>query len=233
MGTHVNPNLKLKIQEGQYVDLSRLLPRDKIRTEDDHRLEMINKGGLTYWIPLAEKDLSPINSYIKWEQAFRVYMDIYARANPDRITELLQYHHVIEVAVSNYHWDNVYQYDREFRIHTSENPERNWGIILQQAWSLYLKNQISQNNGGPSPRSVSQNSGSNREFHKKTCFMYNRGKCTYGFCCKFEHRCGICGKTGHGAYNCRKAMDYKDRKDRDFREMEKDRTNGKRDHHRK
>ena len=27
----------------------------------------------------------------------------------------------------------------------------------------------------------------------------------YGLNCKFEHKCAICGKWGHGAYNCRKA----------------------------
>ena len=39
---------------------------------------------------------------------------------------------------------------------------------------------------------------------KKLCWKYNRGNCTYGFSCKFDHRCGICNKFGHGAHNCRK-----------------------------
>ena len=95
MGTHLDLGLKQKIEMGQYVDLARLLPWDKIKSEEDHRLEMVNKGGLTYWIPMADKDLSPINSYIKWEQAFRVYANVFAKANPTRVAEILQYNHEI------------------------------------------------------------------------------------------------------------------------------------------
>ena len=86
---------------------------------------------MTYWIPTADRELSSVNSYITWEQAFRVYMNIFARANPSRITELLQCNHVIETAATSYHWDNIYKYDCEFRIHMSEHPERNWRVILQ------------------------------------------------------------------------------------------------------
>ena len=71
---------------------------------------MIHKGGMTYWVPTADRELSSVNSYIRWEQAFRVYMNIFASANP---------------------WDSVYKYDCEFRIHMSEHPERNWRVILQ------------------------------------------------------------------------------------------------------
>ena len=83
IGSHLDALTKSKIELGEYVDLAKLLPKDKVASEDDHRLEMINKGGLTYWIPLAEKELSPVKSYIRWEQAFRVYMNIYAKSNPE------------------------------------------------------------------------------------------------------------------------------------------------------
>ena len=205
MGTHLDTGTKQKIEEGQYVDLARLLPRDKVRTEDDHRLEMVNKGELTYWIPMADRDLSPINSYIRWEQVFRVYTNVFAKANPNRVTEILQYNHTIELAVTSFHWNDIYQYDREFRIHMGENPERNWGIILQQGWSIYLKNPINNNAQAGSNRSEhNQNSSA---IGKKICFRYNRGHCSFGLRCKFDHHCGINGKHGHGAFNCRWVID--------------------------
>ena len=36
MGTNLDAGIKQNIQEGQYVDLARLLPCDKVKSEDDH-----------------------------------------------------------------------------------------------------------------------------------------------------------------------------------------------------
>ena len=226
MGSHLEPGIKQCIEVGAYVDLARLLPRDKVFSEEDHRLEMVNKGGMTYWVPVADRELTTVSSYIKWEQAFRVYLNIFAKANPERVTELLQYNHVIETVAASYPWSNVYKYDREFRIHMSEHPERNWGIILQQAWALYIKSGTNSNSvmGGSTQASSSNsnNNGSgNNSYNKKICFRYNRGKCTFGIRCKFDHRCGICGKSGHGAFNCRRVMEQSDRDKEDYNHSSK------------
>ena len=89
----------------------------------------------------------------------------------------------------------------------SQFPECNWGIILQQAWMLCMKNVNHQHQAGngvqgsnTSKRDNQQNSGG----RKKICFKFNQGICQFGFNCKFKHKCGICGKYGHSAYNCRK-----------------------------
>ena len=74
-------------------------------------MEMINKDGKPYWIPVAEKDVTSITSFPKWEQAFRVYSDIFIAANPSRAQELIQYNHIIYTASLTFHWDNVYRYD--------------------------------------------------------------------------------------------------------------------------
>ena len=133
---------------------------------------MIQKGGMTYWVPVAVRELTAVSSYLRWEQAFRVYMNVYAKANPARITELLQYNHVIETAATAYPWENVYKYDREFHIHMGEHPECNWGLILQ-AWALYIKSGQSSNiimSGGVqgSSKPATQNGWC------KICFPFNR-----------------------------------------------------------
>ena len=101
-----------KIEAGDYVDLAKLLPKDRVKMEDDNRLEMVNKGGYSYWVPMAERESTLINSFNKWEQAFRVYMNIYVGTHPGKATELLQYNHVIEIAATSFCWENVYKYDR-------------------------------------------------------------------------------------------------------------------------
>ena len=68
---------------------------------------------------------------------------------------------------------------------------------------MRLRDQISATGTarGNNTNSYSGKGGVNRNI----CYKFNRGRCTYGFNCKFEHKCAICGKFGHGACNCRKA----------------------------
>ena len=104
-------------------------------------MELIVKNGKTFWTLVTET--VSINSYFKWEQAFRTFSDIYMRHQPSKSTELIQYNHVIHSIFLTYVWDNIYPYDKEFRIHLSKHPECNWGVILQQAWSMKLRDRLS------------------------------------------------------------------------------------------
>ena len=137
----VDAAIQEKIKLGQYVDFSRLLPRDRVtHSIDEGRMELIHKDGQTYFIPATDRGNScEINNFYRWEQAFRVFSNIYLREHPERAIELIQYNHVICTAASTYTWDNVYAYDREFRMHMAEYPMRNWSVILQQAWTMLLK----------------------------------------------------------------------------------------------
>ena len=81
-------------------------------------------------------------------------------------------------------------------MHMSHYPQRSWGVILQQAWSMYLKDRL---------RHEEFNKNGNK--HKKeACKRYNKGLCTAGHNCKYDHRCTMpsCGKYGHGTHICRK-----------------------------
>ena len=105
-------------------------------------MELVNRGGQSFFVPVSEHEVSGITSFNKWEQAFRIFMNIYTQAFPGCSSELLQYNHIIYTTSTTYHWDNVYMYDKEFRVHMSHFPNRSWAIILQQAWTMYLKDRI-------------------------------------------------------------------------------------------
>ena len=155
----------------------------------------MNRGGQTYFIP-ASRDTNGITNFHKWEQAFRVYSNVYTREHPSCATELIQYNHIIFTAAGSYIWDNVYTYDHEFRTHLSYFPDCSWALILQQAWSMCLKDQISHDHN--------QNKyGSGAKIRKEICQRFNRGQCSNGRNCKYDHRCLECGKFGHGAHICR------------------------------
>ena len=90
-------------------------------------------------------------------------------------------------------------YDKEFRMHLGAFPDRSWAIILQQTWSMYLKDRVNFNNN--------QNRSWNRSAKggkKEVCRRYNKGLCTSRRNCNYEHKCLECGKFGHGAHICHK-----------------------------
>ena len=111
--------------------------------EEDNRLTFINEG--ESWIMLMDEcDTSDetINSYIKWHAAFRAYSDILTERFPEKATELFQYEHIIHAASQTFVWENVYCYDKAFRIHFSEFPDRTWSIILHQTYTTKLKEKL-------------------------------------------------------------------------------------------
>ena len=198
VGAHLDDTMINKICSGDYVDFGKLLPRDRIAVEEESRLEMVIKNGRTYWAPVHSG--VNITGFGKWEQAFRVYSNIYCKQSPARAAELIEYNHVIYTIATHYVWENVYAYDKDFRLHMARNPARSWSIILQQAWSLRLRDRLTGNTNG------FQSGGNNRVRSNEPCRRFNRGKCNFGTNCKYEHRCNYCNKFGHGAVNCRKAI---------------------------
>ena len=153
-------------------------------------MEQVNRGGQSFFVP-SNKDQSLISSFGKWEQAFRIFMNVYTKQYPERASELIQYNHIIFTASTSYVWDNVYTYDHEFHMHMGRFPSRNWAVILQQAWTMYLKDRLRYND--------SNRQQSYHKHRKEECKRFNKGKCTAGMGCRFDHRCLECGKFGHGA----------------------------------
>ena len=71
IGAHVEPNLRQKIFRHEYIDFARLLTHDRITCEEDHRMEIVSKGGMTYFVPVADRENTmTISSFNRWEQAF-------------------------------------------------------------------------------------------------------------------------------------------------------------------
>ena len=140
---HVDETMRQKIIKFEFIELSKLLPRNK---SEDNRMEIVSKNGSTYLSPVSDRDNVQINSYSKWEQAFRVYANVLTSRFPTKATELLQYNHTIQTASFSYYWDNVSAYDKEFRQHIARHPERSWSVILQQAWTMLLKDRICNSN---------------------------------------------------------------------------------------
>ena len=151
---HIDDNLKRKIENGEFVDLDKLLPKDngtlhgRINMSSETKLEWVQSEGSTYLVPA--KSVSKVNCFCRWEQAFRMYATIYCTKNPSRAREIWQYISVINTASMSYNWENVYNYDIVFRQLMEFNPKRSWAVTYNQMWNLSMTNPIMQS--GPSSR---------------------------------------------------------------------------------
>ena len=73
---HVDEHLVRKIKAGEYIDFARLLPRDRVAAEQDQRMQLVNSNGHLTCMPLGTEG-NNIGSFAKWEQAFRVFSNVY------------------------------------------------------------------------------------------------------------------------------------------------------------
>ena len=75
IGGNIDEITQTKIVRGDYVDFNKLIPRDKFMNDGDMKLELVVRNGKTFWAPVTE--IVSINSFAKWEQAFRIFSNIY------------------------------------------------------------------------------------------------------------------------------------------------------------
>ena len=194
---HIDQSLKEKIEAGKFVDLEKLLIKDRPFTKsgsDSTQMGIFSKDGLTYFAPTLERD-TKISNIQKWEQAFRVYAAIYSKVNPTQASEIWQYAHTINSASTSYVWSNVAEYDFTIRQLMSEYPDRSWAKTYLQDWNLIMRDLI------PKDSSVKLNQ---KGFNKDNiCWPFNKGKCINPSCVK-EHRCTYCGKWGYSQHICHK-----------------------------
>ena len=55
LGSHIDEGTKDKIAAGMYVDFAKLLPRDRLVVEEDHRLEIVSRNGQTFFQPMEKR----------------------------------------------------------------------------------------------------------------------------------------------------------------------------------
>ena len=63
---HIDNVLMAKIERGEYMDLARLLLKQKV-LHNDGCLNMIEKDGVSFLQPVSEKDIHQINNLRCWE----------------------------------------------------------------------------------------------------------------------------------------------------------------------
>ena len=210
---HIEPNLIYKIEKGEFVELEKLLPKEKLgcRSQEENRLEWVQRDGGTYLVPMSRDN--KIGSFRHWEQAFRTYVTIYCGANPHRVKEIWQYITVINTVATAYTWENVYNYDITFRHLMAFNPQRSWAVTYNQMWNLSMRDPLPKNfgksfsshSGGGYAMSKNQSNSYPKRNKSDYCWNFNKGvPCRFGSKCKFIERCKYCDSPTHGVHACQK-----------------------------
>ena len=71
VGAHVDEGIQKRIINNEYIDFARLLAKDRIAWEEDGCMEIVHRGGSTYFVPVSDRETaSGIHNFSKWEQAF-------------------------------------------------------------------------------------------------------------------------------------------------------------------
>lgn len=210
MAAHIKDEVIIaSIERGEYVELPKLYPKDRI-PDDEGRICIVYKEGKLEGIPSENRDMVQMTSFERWLVAFEVYAGIYTKRNPVRAPEIFQYIYKIRKGAEVYQWHNVYTYDKIFRTHMGKNPGRNWGSALRDIWDNHVRETQLKTRVG-SPNSNSPRKGEKKK-KKGFCWKFNKsGYCSAGASCEWDHRCEVCGLANHGKYNCRK----RERRDRE------------------
>lgn len=179
------------------------MPRSRAKARYDERMQVMHRDSQTYFVPAGKNEMREITGYKMWEIAFKVFMGVFNQHWPERMQELLQYSYIIQTAALNHPWESVYNYDIAFREIMTEQPETHWGVISQQTWSLEIGECHGKGNPVGNQNSMgNMNSNSGGGKSRNPCWRYNKGKCTFGERCEYDHRCSNCGKKGHGKHEC-------------------------------
>ena len=199
LAKHVPLALCHLIWADNYVDLSLLLDKD---VSAEQPLQFVTKNGKLVLVkaPVGNK----IDSWGKWNKAFRFFTEIYAIKYPFKCMQLVQYAGLLNNLAGKFPFYQVYNYDKEFQRELEQVPGLQWNNIDQQLWSTCLHgvNIMSQNQ----PRGMQQPQQQcwqqqQFEWPFRHCFAHSRGGCNCPSC-KFPHICGWCGAANHVTSNC-------------------------------
>ncbi|XP_069109307.1 uncharacterized protein [Argopecten irradians] len=186
LGLHVSASVKLKITNGEYVELSQLLSNSMGDSHQAHRISLVD-GELL----IKPKNQYPkISDISKWTDAFIIYISIYTAVHPEQLHGLLKYMQVVRLGALRCGGMDWIKYDEQYRLRKALNPQGAWGIIDNELYLLYMQ-----------PQRVSLSQTQTQNSNTLKCFDYNyKGNCTRPNC-SYSHKCIKCS-GGHASMNC-------------------------------
>ena len=192
--SHVPSKIKLKIIQGEYVELSKLFRPDNPQEKD--QVLIVKDGQLKFDSTIKKTDIFSFNRFF---DCFLVYMTIRGKACPNEFPSMLK--HLETVKRLFFQNCDGTLYDKRFRLMRADNPRVPWGCYMAE----FVSKRAHMDAKGPSsashyhhraPSYKPSNAG-------RPCMYFNQSKCTRTGC-KFTHTCSKCGSPSHGSSKCAK-----------------------------
>ncbi|XP_062578803.1 uncharacterized protein LOC134240736 [Saccostrea cucullata] len=183
LGHNVPNNVKIKIANGEYINLGILLNNiPETDPNDDTKYFSLKDGKLAV---TNKPKAKPITDIQVWTDAFLIFSTIYASAHPHAAVSLLKYMHTIRLGASRIMGLGWRDYDIQFRLKKERNPVLSFAVVDQELWLLYMYNR---------PMTVQTVQGSEPKPPSLKCYDFNyKGTCPRQQC-QYSHTCILCSQ---------------------------------------
>ncbi|XP_061165683.1 uncharacterized protein LOC133174598 [Saccostrea echinata] len=180
LGHRVPNRLKLKIVNGDYINLGLLLENSHgVDPKDETKYFSMKEGNLT----LAPKTKAKvINGIQVWTDGFLIYASIYASAHAESRVQLFKYIHTIRLGASRVKTLGWRDYDIQFRLKKKANPSLSFAIVKQELWLLYMYSAPSTQISSPQASILK-------------CYEFNYKGLCHKLACQYKHECMICSQN--------------------------------------
>lgn len=205
-GSVVEPRIRAKILNREYIDLGTLIPRN----ESSQGLNIACAQGYTSQISLTPSRPRQPPNIFEWANWFSTFASIYTQKYEHEAPQLFTYIQRIFGLSRTYQGVFVWRvYDEKFRRLKQFSVSLPWHILDQNILheALTVSTSQAKNNSNPQtkkPQNQGQNQNSRPGERTGYCYSFNK---TSG-CprpvnnCQYKHQCSKCSRGAHPAYRC-------------------------------
>ena len=130
----VDHETKIKIWNGEYIDLTNLLKQNFIVDQNPSGPLALQNRLLV--VQTTKKKIKQISSIEMWIDAFINFISIYIEKHPEKVVDLLKYLVIIRDTASDNQIQKWIAYDQQFCLRMSKNPHKSWSTIDGHLWPI-------------------------------------------------------------------------------------------------
>lgn len=200
---HVSDKDRQKIREGKFVEFSALI-MSPVSSTYKKKFTLDPRSGVFEEIEEVEH-----LTLHKWYDSFVIFMSIRLEYAPNEAQGLLRHCQIVK-GIHSQGKDGV-SYDCRFRRLKGQHPTIQWGEYLTELVSeipsrlgmeWHKAESFRRGRAGMQAPGIRHPQHMNNVQQMGNCTFFNTPKGCINSRCRYSHRCGKCGKTGHNTTRC-------------------------------